>query len=732
MIKESKIRYSNGKWIDSSVFRQEAIRFIEKGYYTEAPYGTPEWLDYWKEQLRRCLEGYEVSGEKITGHHYCYLNFAQIQKVEFSQEDEDGETLANKVVSFPDFWDGDYNFFWSLEIARNGLCSKYSQVPSTDKERKEWNKLNKELKGLEENSEEYNSVKDKRDKISKDILGRLNLFVKPHLDYLNGGYHFIVGKARRKGYSFKNALIIANIYNTVRDKLTLIGAYEKKFMAETMEKVWEFLNFFNEHTGFSKNRLVEKRDFIKSGFVEQINGVNVERGYKSRIDASRTFKDNFDAMRGVDALFILLEEAGVFDNLAQSFNATVPSLTAGSKITGQVCIIGTSGDMQGGTKDYADMFYNPLAYGLMPFINIWDENAENTVCGFFHPVTWNMEGFYDEQGNSNIKGAKGWEMKRRKTILSNSSSSALLHKHMQEFPLCPADAFSMSSHSIFPVDELRNRLNQIQAKSLHIKKGIPVTLHYNKDRTEVLAKPDLNNVLNPIYNYKPKTNDLTGAVVIYEFPSEKAPQNFYKIGYDPYRQNNGTSLSAITVFKGHLRGENTKYKIVAEYYGRPQDSDIVNEIALKLAMLYNTQVMFENEVTHPKTYFERKKALKYLAVQPDRAISNSIQNSKVDRKYGCHMTDRIKEDCEKYTNDWLLNGYEDDFGNTLSVIDEIDCPGFIEELLIYNRKVNCDRLSSFFMCMMQLQEQELEKEYSSSVSRLEEMVSFLNQINDRR
>ena len=73
------------------------------------------------------------------------------------------------------------------------------------------------------------------------------------------------------------------------------------------------------------------------------------------------------------------------------------------------------------------------------------------------------------------------------------------------------------------------------------------------------------------------------------------------------------------------------------------------------------------------------------------------------------MTDRIKEDCEKYTNDWLLNGYEDDFGNTLSVIDEIDCPGFIEELLIYNRKVNCDRLSSFFMCMMQLQEQETRK-----------------------
>ena len=185
------------------------------------------------------------------------------------------------------------------------------------------------------------------------------------------------------------------------------------------------------------------------------------------------------------------------------------------------------------------------------------------------------------------------------------------------------------------------------------------------------------------------------------------------------------------MFKGWLRGEKTKYKIVAEYYGRPQNADMVNEIALKLAMLYNTQVMVENEVTHPITYFERRRALQYLAVQPDRAISNSVKASKVDRKYGCHMTDKIKEDCEKYTNNWLIDGYEDDFGNVLSTIDEIDCPGFIEELLIYNRKTNCDRLSSFFMCMMQLQEQELEKETSLQVDRLSQVIKFLDRINEK-
>lgn len=733
MAKKNKIRDENGKWLDTSVFRKEALKFMEYGYYTEAPMGTPDWLDYWAEQLRRCTEGYEIDGHKITGHHYCYLNFANIEKVERDEnEDEDDEALGNKITSFPDFWDGDYNFFWALEIARNGICSKYSQVNSTDKERKSWLSFNKEMKKLEKDTKEYKDLKSKRDEISQKVLDRLGLFVKPHLDYLNGGYHFVVGKSRRKGYSFKNALIIANIYNTVRNKLSLLGAFDKKYMDETMVKIWEYINFFNEHTGFAKNRLVEKKDFIKSGFIEEVNGVNVEKGFKSRIDASRTFKDNPDAMRGVDALFILFEESGAFDNLADAFNATFPSLTAGTKMTGQICIIGTSGDLDKGSRDYAEMFYNPLAYGLMPFINIWDENAEDNVCGFFHPATWNMEGFYDKQGNSDIEGATKWELRRRKQILENSSSTSKLNKHIQEFPICPADAFNLTSYSIFPTEELRNRYNKVLSQKIHIKKGIPVTLSYDSnDFTKVIAKPDLSGKLEPIWGWKPKNQDLGGSVVIYEFPSPKAPKNFYKIGYDPYRQNEGTSMASIIVFKGHLRGEKTKYKVVAEYYGRPQNADIVNEIALKLAILYNTQVMVENEVTHPISYFERKRALHLLSVQPDNVISNAVKSSKVNRKYGCHMNDKIKEDCEKYTNNWLIDGYSDDYGNILSTIEEIDSLGLLEELLGYSRKVNCDRVSALFMCMIQLQEQELKKELQYQINRIQEVANYLNKLNGK-
>jgi len=731
-----KIRDENGKWLDSSVFREEAIRFMEKGFYTEAPYGTPEWLFYWKEQLKRCTEGYEVtdldgSKHKITGHHYCYLNFAQILMVEYSEDDED-DSLATKTISFPDFWDGDYNFFWALEIARNGIATKLTQVPSTQEEKETWRELNKLIKKTDPQDENYKELKEGRDKISKAVLKRLGLFVKPHLDYLDGGYHIVVGKSRRKGYSYKNSLVVANIYNTVRDKLTLIGAFEKKFIDQTMDKTLEYLNFFNEHTGFAKNRLIDKKNFIKSGYVENVNGVNIEKGYKSVIDASRTFKDNPDAMRGVDALFILLEEAGAFDNLAQSYNAILPSLTAGTKVTGQICIIGTSGDMEKGTVDYANMFYNPLAYGLMPFINTWDENAENTVCGFFHPVTWNMEGFYDKQGNSDLEKATEWEMKRRQKILENSSSPSLLQQHMQEFPLCPADAFSVTSSNIFPVQELRQQLNKVVAENLHIKKGTPVSLVYENGK--VKAIPDLKGELEPIWNYKPKVSDLKGAVVIYEYPSKNCPRGLYKIGFDPYRQDEGSSLSSIIVYKGTQQGSFTKDCIVAEYIGRPYEADDVNRIALMLAELYNTDIMHENEVTQVKNYFRRIKRLDLLAAQPDSVISVNVKASKVARVYGCHMTDKLKDAAEKYVKDWLMEVQDyDENGNPIRAIDRIYSIGLLEELIQYNRKGNFDRVSALFMVMFQIQEEVLGKVYEEkqSNSRLTEMVSLIQNFYKR-
>ena len=718
------IRDENGKWLNSSIFREEALKFQRNKTYITAPFGTPDWMEYWEEQLKRCISGYEVIDEdgrvhKITGHHYFYLNFTQIQIVKF--EDDDESAAAEKISQNPDFWDGDYDYFWSLEIARYGFCTKNSQVPSTPEERKEWNHLNKELKKIKKSNynykkdETYKKLKEQRDTISNNILNRLGLRVKPHLDYLDGGYHMIVGKSRRKGYSYKDGAICANVYNTVRKAQVIIGAFEKKFLYPkgTMGMASDYLNFLNEHTGWAKSRdYTDKVDHKKASYRENVNGTYIEKGYQSEIFAL-TFKDNPDAARGKDGKLFLLEEAGAFPNLKDSFNAIAPGLTAGAFITGQIIIFGTGGDMESGTVDYADMFYNPAAYRLLPFVNIWDENAENTTCGFFHPVTWNMEGFYDEQGNSDIEGATEFELERRRQKMEAASSSTIVEKHMQEYPFSPSEAFLTVSTNNFPVVELRNQLNRVKAENLHLSKGTPVYL--TREESKVIAKPDLENKLKPIYTYKVKQDDISGCPIIFEYPVSNPPKGLYKIGFDPYQQDEGTSLAAIYVYKSIHSGTYSKNIIVAEYVGRPQEADDVSRIASMLADLYNAEIMHENEVSHVKNYFRRIKRLDQLALQPDTVISKNVKASKVSRIYGMHMNEQLKDAGEKYIKDWLLQVRDyDENGNAILNLETIYSIGLLEELIQYNRKGNFDRVMAFMQVMFQCQEEELGKDYSSS------------------
>jgi len=737
-----KIRTKEGKWINSTVFREEGMRFQRTGSYCSAPTGTPDWIMYWEEQLRRCKEGYSVIDDegnihKITGHHYMYLNFTQIQIVVEDEEDEES-VVANKETRCPDFWDGDYDYFWALEIARNGLFTKNSQVPSLPEEKEEYRKYQKQIRLLKDevgaqnlkSDPRYLEMKAARDEISLKVLERLGLRIKPHLDYVNGGYHMIVGKSRRKGYSYKDGAICANIYNTERNAQIIIGAFEKKFLYPkgTMGMASDYLNFLNEHTGWAKSReYVDKQEHRRASYKSTQNGITIERGYKSEILAL-SFKDNPDAARGKDGKIVLLEEAGAFPNLKDAYNAIYPALTGGSYITGQIIIFGTGGDMESGTVDYADMFYSPEAYRLMPFMNIWDEGAENTVCGFFHPVTWNMEGYYDDQGNSDIEGATKFEMERRAQKLAASSSSTTLQQHVQEYPFCPAEAFLTVSTNNFPVVELRNQLNRVTHENLQTKKGTPVYLERKDGRVQ--ARPDLKNELQPIYNYKPKVNDLSGAPIIYEYPVDNAPKGLYKIGYDPYRQDlsAGVSLAAIYVYKSVHEGSHRNNVIVAEYVGRPSEADDVNRIASMLAELYNAEIMHENEVTHVKNYFRRIKRLDQLAVQPDAVISKNVKNSTVARIYGIHMVDVLKDAGEKYIKDWLLTVRDyDEHGNAILNLETINSIGLLEELIQYNRKGNFDRVMAFMMCMFQCQEDELGKVYTKKgTSKVKDIVDAMD------
>lgn len=699
MEQQNSIRQSDGKWLNTFVYREAGKYWEKHGCYTKEPWGSPTWMDFWKQERNKCINGYEVEGHKITGDHYFYLNYSPIQKLDLT-------TIvgkkAKKIKGFPDFWDGDYEYFWFREIARNGVLAAFD-VP------------------VEEQRRVFDLPEKEKVAVYKSYLDKLILRMKPVMtsENLEGGKDLILGKARRRGFSYKNASVVTNGYFIRPDYYNLLMAYEKKYLYPGIKtifgKVKSYINFVNEHTGWlAPSDVIDKQNHIKNSYIEYKNGKKIEKGFLSEIEAV-SFKDNPDAGRGSDTYDIIGEEVGAWGvpgGLKNTVAAMRSSAEAGGFKTGMMTLFGTSGDIEGGTADFADLFDRPGANNFMEFYDIWGKYPEK-IEGFFFPKHLNTEGHYDEQGNSDLEKAKKAELDHRAKLIAKGATTTEIMKRMQEEPLDSAEAFSMISVNNFPVVELRQQLEKLKARKWQFTKGTPVDLVYEEGI--VVAKPILNAKKEPITSLKNLPIDLKGCPIIYEHPIDNPPPGLYKIGYDPVRQDEGTSLAAIIVYKGVHIGTHYHSIIVAEYIGRLESPDDIDRMAMSLAEFYNTKIMHENEVTGVKNYFRRIKRLDLLAYQPDAVISSNIKKSKVARVYGCHMSEKLKDAGERYVKEWLLTILDyDENGNAVRVIDRIYSQRLLEELIAYNRKGNFDLISALFMCMFQVQEEELGKEHGDN------------------
>ena len=98
--------------INTRYFSEAATAKLKDGLYTTAPYGSKEYNQFWAEEDKRCLEGYSVGGTRITGQHYFFLNYKQLESVVDTKA-----VSSNKLRTFPRFQEGQYNFFLALEQA---------------------------------------------------------------------------------------------------------------------------------------------------------------------------------------------------------------------------------------------------------------------------------------------------------------------------------------------------------------------------------------------------------------------------------------------------------------------------------------------------------------------------------------------------------------------------------------------------------------------------------------
>lgn len=677
-------------FINTELFRTEAKEFIKKEYYNRDPFGSPAWFEYWGEQLKRCVEGYSVGGVKITGDHYGYLNFNKIKKTTDDRNQENvskKRTTGKKVLTFPDFWDGDYEYFWIKEIARNGISE-----------------------------EDYN---------------KLGLSVKIKLEHLCGGKNLCVAKARRKGFSYKNAWVATNMYNTIKNSTSVIAAYEKKYLYPkgTMSMISDNLDFLNEYTGWAKKRdFVNVKEHKRASYkFTDDRGNIIEKGFKSEIIAL-SFMDNPDAARGKDANLVLIEEAGVFDNLKASYSALEPLTRSGTVQTGQIILFGTGGDMEKGTVDFEDMFYDPESYNMIAVENKWDEDLNNTFCSYYFPDKKNKDGFIDRDGNSDEAGAELYEENKREFLRKTAKDKKVLDRHIVEYSNKPKETFLRIKGNIFPIIDLQKILGTLEGNKDEQNYWIG-NLIQNVDG-KIEWEPD--NKLSPILDFpiKDKTRDTTGCVIIYEHPfitEEGIPFGMYIASCDPYDHDKSQtgSLGSTLVYNRLTK------KIVAEYTARPETSKDYYEIVRRLLLYYNARMLYENEKKGIFDYFEFKNCEYLLADQP-LCLKDVIPTSKVNRNKGMHMSTELKHYGEGLIKTWLIEQYNNESPDILNM-HKIRSQGLLKELIVYDGEINTDRAMAFMILMyylLELRKYKLEEKKDNS--KKIQFSSFFNMKNFKK
>jgi len=975
--------------IDTSLFCEEADRFRKYGYYCKFPKGTKDYINYWDEQKRRRIEGYEISGVKITGEHYGYLNFSRILKVE---ELPDGR--KRNFIDFPTFYDMDYQFFWALNEAkrqnkglivakarRKGFEQPYSECvmtptgPSTMGEIKEgdfvltpngkakvlekfeqgekdvyeikfldgrivkcgkdhlwevWckgrgkkykkiltteqlingnltreinkgknreykyhvrqidkveyensstslpidpyvlglligdgtinralkiasadqeildaiqdrlgdeytlvhdettcnyrivyynvhhpmlhikynkphrgykiNPLKEEIKRLQLDCKgetkfipdiyKYSSINDRYDLIKGllDTDGSINKY--GNIDFStcslrlaedfcfvvrslginctfdrklksNGAYRVYIrsnenlfklprksDRVREKNInkytaiveinkldykeksacilidskdhvyltkdfipthnSFKNAWLVANEFNLIRESISVVGAYLDGLADNTIGMIIEDLDFLNKHTAWGRQRNPDRRDFMKAQFKQTVNGTEVWSGYKSEIHKI-TFKDDaFKAIGKATSLF-LWEEAGKMPNLIRAYTFSQPTWKDGDIMRGTPIIFGTGGDIEGGTQDFAEMYYNPRAYDLLEFDNIWDEGKSGTKSGLFIPNYLAKPPYIDKYGNSLIEIAKESDLKEREKKLKGVRRRSDYDNFVSQNAWTPQEAFVLSKGNKFPAALLARQLAKIEAKK---------ELKYLKDIGRFDLKQDGTVEFVPDPRKKPldwpfKKDefglDKEGAVIIYEHPSKPNQSDYgeYFATCDPYDQdeaNNSQSVGSCIVWKTLINAGEVYDLPVATYHGRPEKAKEFYEIVRRMCLYYNAVCLYENEKRGLEWYFEERGQSYLLKDQPD-ILDKIIKNSSVKRPKGTHMVPAIKTQCELWGYDWLVEE-QGELLNLNKLYDEF----LIKQLISYNDEGNFDAVIAFLLAILYRKELKMEME----------------------
>lgn len=627
------------------------------------------------------------------------------------------------------------------------------------------------MEQLDESSINYSdkaSVAKKHYDFPKFVDAQFWTFACMEFAILNG-FHFLIDKTRRGGFSYIMASDSANEINLSPNKVCIHVAVDKKFLT-AKGGLTDFtianLRFYENETFFKRGILSLNNENFVLGY-KLPNGVVSPKSWNSAL-FSVSAMNNPDCAIGKDAVKVKVEEVSTMDNFDEFMNVTEPAMRTGSYTTGNLCAWGTatSGNMQ----IFEQNFYSPQSFNFMPFENVWDKDMRNEVCGYFKAYCWGLQGrlgnklAMDADGNSDIEVGIRIALRERRIKKEKAKTFADYINYLGQYALMPSESFSSATENLFSSEELmewEEKLRVDNAYKFYVdgmlyednKGGVEFKTNariekeggrHNVDFYDwIEGVPRRGNEhphgcirkwFNPMkIQYKDSKGQLTFGT----------PPGLYSISYDPVGVNkekaaitNKHSHNSIKVWMNPSPYNNFKTALVCAYYGRPEKLEEADKICYLLARYYNCIGTTGVEVNRGETVsnFTKWKALKYLMKDPVEIWDTSLK-AHVSASYGVNMgggsgagSTKVLEGLRMLKEMLYSEVGKDEHGKPKLFFHTIYDYQTILELKKWNSVGNFDRVSEMIIHALQWKQSDVQaaKELSARKKILETSDNFYN------
>lgn len=633
---------------DTDYFRPTALHYKKYGVLTNLrpnPNPNSEFGKWIREEIRRIWEGYTrpSDGAWITGDMYWYLNYCPIIQSKIRK----GTKIADRIVDFPEFWEGIWLRFMYIEESR--LNAQHSAE--------------------------------------------------------------IAKRGASKSYSvaaiLSKCFVVGDNAETQRNVRAMVTAYQKEYLTKdgTLNKFVEMIDFQAQNTQFPAKRLRSSLQDMqwKMGYVDLDTGA--QKGTLNEVIGVSS-KDDPDKLRGKRSTKIIIEEFGNFPKVTDTYRVILPSVQEGDIVFGQMILIGTGGSEGADFAGAQEIIYNPKGFNIRPVKNVYDKGTQGKQESiFFFGAYLNRKGCYNEDGISDITKAVLEICYNRFIVKYNTTDPMALTRTKAENPLTLQEAIMRRDGSVFPVAALLDRINEIDSNPSEYNDVYTGDLVMNQSGN-VDFMPSSKT---PIRNFPHKDNKQEGAIEIFKMPekdsSGKVFNGRYIAGCDPYDDDVADTMSLGSFFVFDLWTD----KIVAEYTGRPTFADDFYEKCRLLCLFYNARLNYESNKKGLFAYFSKMNCLYLLTDVLDYLKDKDMVKGQLfgNKSKGTTATQAINGYGRTLIRNWLIlpktiviNDGEKDIESTTYNLNFIRSRALLQELSQWNVDGNFDRVSALGMLML--------------------------------